>query len=192
MITKIEKENILNAYKNASEEVKKTLEDLFGAEMFKPKKDVRERIKTFHDAYYKLGNDHPCVKSYENYVSTGDVEEKDIIAFLKLRIIVAALNEDWEPQFSEGENCWYPWFVIYSADELAGKPEEWKAAYTIVPLDNYRAGGGGLVCANPRGVSSYSNACTGARLALKTDELADYAARQFAELWADFYLIRAK
>lgn len=46
MITKIEKENILNAYKNASEEVKKTLEDLFGAEMFKPKKDVRERIKT--------------------------------------------------------------------------------------------------------------------------------------------------
>lgn len=41
----IQKEAILEAYKQASEEKKKVLENLFGKDMFLPK-DITERIKT--------------------------------------------------------------------------------------------------------------------------------------------------
>ena len=54
---------------------------------------ITERIKSFHDAYCELGNEHPFVKSYEKYVNTASGEEADVIAFLELRIICAALNE---------------------------------------------------------------------------------------------------
>ena len=125
--------------------------------------------------------------------------DPNLRAFLQLRIIAAALNEGWEPQFDEDEVRWYPWFVLYSADELAEKSDEWKAARVIVPLDNYRVVGrsdgdagayGGLVYAYAGLASSYSSTYFGSRLAFKTEALANYAARQFADLWADFYLIR--
>ena len=41
----IDKASVLEAYKQASEEKKKVLENLFGKDMFLPK-DITERIKT--------------------------------------------------------------------------------------------------------------------------------------------------
>ena len=89
--------------------------------------------------------------------------------------------------------------MLFRSDELAEKSDEWKAARVIVPLDNYRVVGrsynyavanGGLVFANASSASSNSYTSYGSRLAFKTEALANYAARQFADLWADFYLIR--
>lgn len=54
----IQQENVLNAYKNASDEQKELLEHLFGSEVFKPA-DVRERIKTFADAAKAVGIEDP-------------------------------------------------------------------------------------------------------------------------------------
>ncbi len=121
----IQQDNLLNAYKNASSEQRELLEHLFGSEVFKPK-DVRERIKTFHDAYCALGNEHPFVVSYEKYVNTASGEEVDVIAYLQLRIIAAALNEGWEPQFTTDEYRYYPWFTLWTEEELAQKSEAWK------------------------------------------------------------------
>ena len=126
----IKQENVLNAYKNASKEQKELLEHLFGSEVFKPK-DVRERIKTFHDAYCELGNEHPFVKSYEKYVNTASGEEADVISYLKLRIIAAALNEDWKPQFTEDEYRYYPWFYLLTEEEISEKSEEWKKEHSL-------------------------------------------------------------
>lgn len=39
---------------------------------------------------------------------------------------------------------------------------------------------------------SHSHTRFGSRLCLKSDTLAVYCGRQFADLWADFYLIRKK
>lgn len=61
----VKRENLLNAYKNANDEQKSFLENLFGSETFKPK-DIRERIKTFADALHELGNDNPLVLAYQN------------------------------------------------------------------------------------------------------------------------------
>ena len=126
----IKQENVLNAYKNASKEQKELLEHLFGSEVFKPK-DVRERIKTFHDAYCELGNEHPFVKSYEKYVNTASGEEADVISYLKLRIIAAALNEGWKPQFTEDEYRYYPWFYLLTEEEISEKSEEWKKEHSL-------------------------------------------------------------
>ena len=58
--------------------------------------DVTERIKTFDDACLALGNDNPLVKHYRRVavVLKSTEQTEDIIAYLQLRIITAALNED--------------------------------------------------------------------------------------------------
>ena len=58
----IQKENLLSAYKEASEEQKVLLENLFGKETFQL---ITERIKTFDDAYKILGDEHPLTIQYD-------------------------------------------------------------------------------------------------------------------------------
>ena len=53
----INKENILKAYKHASEEQKALLENMFGKDMFQTK-NIMERVKTFDDACAILGENH--------------------------------------------------------------------------------------------------------------------------------------
>lgn len=78
-----------------------------------PEKDVKERIKTFEDACREIGIDAEAWS--RDKISLG--LEPDVLAFLKLRIIVKALNEGWEPQFIEDEYRYYPWFILYTGEE---------------------------------------------------------------------------
>ena len=203
-------QDIINAYnvakKTGADSTCKVLEALYPSIYFSPKdnRPVTERIKTFEDACEALGDDHTFVKAYKGYVSyiyehDRDDYDFDLVAYLKLRIIVAALNEGWEPQFKEGEQRWYPWYYLYTDAELAEKSYEWKQARTILDLHDRRVVGrsshsadasGGLVYAGANIASSDSDTSSGSRLAFKTEALANYAARQFADLWADFYLFR--
>lgn len=75
-----------------------------------PEKDVRKRIKTFEDACHEIGIDAEAWN--RDKISLG--LEPDVLAFLKLRIIVKALNEGWEPRFTEDECRYYPWFILYT------------------------------------------------------------------------------
>ena len=88
----IQKENVLNAYNQASEEQKVLLENIFGKDMFHPK-DIKECVKTFEDAVTILGNDNQVVIDY--YAIAEKTCTKDILAFAKLRVITEALNEGW-------------------------------------------------------------------------------------------------
>lgn len=78
-----------------------------------PEKDVRKRIKTFEDACHEIGIDAEAWN--RDKISLG--LEPDVLAFLKLRIIVKALNEGWEPRFTEDECRYYPWFILYTGEE---------------------------------------------------------------------------
>lgn len=121
--------------------------------------DITERIKTFKDACEELGDEHPLVKEYWGVVNINLDITQDLISYLKLRIITAALNEGWEPTFDKDEERWYPWFKIKQ---------------------------GGLVCANAydAGLSSYTD--YGVRLIFKSKELAEYAGKQFIDIYKDF------
>lgn len=185
----INKENVLNAYGSATDEQKAMLEIIFGKDTFKSK-DITERIKTFEDACKELGSDHPLVLAYQN-TNLRDAEvandNKDIIAYMKLRIIVAALNEGWEPQFIPGEYRWFPYFVLYTKDEIDEMDEKTRARVVYRSNNNANANGG-VSYAYSNYDSAYVNAYIGFRLAFKTDDLAEYAGKQFIEIYADFML----
>ena len=158
----------------------------------KDNRPVTERIKTFEDACNELGEDHPMVPVYDALVSGANVEQslakwmgKDVVAFLKLRIIADALNEGWHPKFTEDEYRYYPWFYIYTKEEYDNFSEEEKRRCVGRALALANASGG-LVYANASVASSFSDTSYGARLAFSNRDLAEYAGKQFIDIWADF------
>ncbi|QJE30743.1 hypothetical protein HHO38_21795 [Parabacteroides distasonis] len=176
----------------SKEQVQNEMHKVFGEETFKPK-DIMERVKTFEDACRELGEDHPFVRSYNGYANNiheNNKNDTDILAYLKLRIICAALNEGWEPQFTEDEWRYYPWFTLWTEDELSEKSDEWKTDRHLISTGEYQTDYAGLVCANSYYAPSNTIADLGSRLCLKSDTLAVYCGKQFINIWADFCLIR--
>lgn len=175
----IQQENVLNAYKNASDEQKELLEHLFGREVFKPV-DVKERIKTFADAAKAVGIEDP-----EEWESGYSDVEPDILAYFKLRIITKALNEGWEPKFIPGEYRWAPYFLLYTKEEIEKMNAETRAR-VVYRSYNYANAYGGVSYAYANNDSAVVYAHVGSRLAFKSEELAEYAGKQFTEIYADF------
>lgn len=149
-----------------------------------PEKEVRERIKTFEDACREIGIDAEAWN--RDKISLG--LEPDVLAFLKLRIIVKALNEGWEPRFTEDECRYYPWFILYTGEEYNKLDEEEKSRVVYRSYPSASALGGVSYALASYG-SSYSSAYFGVRLAFKTSELAAYCGRQFLDIWADFVFL---
>ena len=148
---------------------------------------VTERIKTFDDACNALGDEHPLVTQYRLTAAAykGDPMTEDFIAYLKLRIIVAALNEGWEPKFTEDEYRYFPWFYFYTKEEYDKLDDEEKGL-CVLRSGSYTFSYYGFVYCNASYDASSSFTSFGSRLAFRTRELAAYAGRQFIEEWADF------
>lgn len=189
-----ELKDIKAAYEVADENGKKMLRALY-PEVFTTEtadnRPVTARIKTFEDACKALGN-HPLVNHYRYLVEEAekqmDETGADIVAFLKLRIVAAALNEGWTPDWgNKDQRKWYPWFYILTEQEYNDLDEEERCRVVGRAYLNANAGGG-LVCASASYVSSGSFTGVGSRLAFKSSELAEYCARQFGELWAAFLI----
>lgn len=148
---------------------------------------VTERIKTFEDACNALGDEHPFVTQYRLTAAAykGDPMTEDFIAYLKLRIIVAALNEGWTSQFTSDEYRYYPWFYLYTQREYDRMDDKEKGRCVLRSGSSPHSRCGFVYVGAYYDTSdSYSN--YGSRLAFRTRELAEFAARQFIELWADF------
>ena len=146
---------------------------------------VTERIKTLADAMEALGQGNPLV---EEYIAVRDklrTDAGELIAYLKLRIIVAALNEGWEPKFTEDEYRYFPWFYFYTKEEYDKLDDEEKGR-CVLRSGNYANSGSGFVFCDANRDASDSLTSVGSRLAFRTRELAAYAGRQFTEEWADF------
>lgn len=176
----------------SKEQVQNEMHKVFGEETFKPK-DIMERVKTFEDACRELGEDHPFVRSYNGYANNiheNNKNDTDILAYLKLRIICAALNEGWEPLFTEDEWRYYPWFTLWTEDELSEKSDEWKTDRHLISTGEYQTDYAGLASAYSPNAPSNATAHFGSRLCLKSDTLAVYCGKQFINIWADFCLIR--
>ena len=115
----------------------------------------------------------------------------DEVAYQKLRIITAALNEGWEPEFKKDEYRYYPYGILYTKAEIEQKDDEWKDEYNLQlwlggGSSNYGADCG-LAVASSYNDWSNATATFSARLAHKTEELAIYSGKQFTELWANYY-----
>ena len=182
----IQKENVLNAYKQASKEQKALLENMFGKDVFNPK-DIIERVKTFEDACEVLGEDHQYVKAYREWMRISYADCKDITAYLKLRIICAALNDGWKPTNSDGEFRYYPWFYIYTKKEYEKLNKDEKKKCRVVGRQSYDAYAfGGVVFSSLNISTSSSYSYHGSQIVFKTRELAEYCEKQFIDIWDDY------
>lgn len=186
------KEQLLSIYRSGGNEARLAIKEALGDE-FASTLPVTERIKTLDDAVSELGEDNPAVKAYRSIkygyaISETDPETADIMAYAALRVIVEALNEGWKPQFTKGEWRWYAWYDLVSPEQIEDMSEEEKCRVVGRANSNAHANGG-LVYSGANYVSSFSYTYSGSRLAFKNEELAEYAAKQFGEIFADFCFI---
>lgn len=159
-------------------------------EQKKDERPITERVKTFEDACKELGEDHKLVQQFKA-IQEAIAEDKEATAYFKLGIITAALNEGWEPDFTnDDEYRYYPYLCLWTKEELEDKDEAWKDDHN---LQLWRGGGisysgayCGLAFANSYNAWSIASALLLARLAHKTEELAIYSGKQFTELWANY------
>ena len=158
---KIKKPNALTAYKNADTKGKKLLEELLGKENLVPDK-VTDRIKTFEDACAEL-NIVPSEIDRNVLCEALPDDQNSLRAYAKLIIIVRALNEGWEPNWSDDNEYKYmPWFKHKSGFGLSYLVYDRWATLTVV----------------------------GSRLCYKSRELAEYAGTQFADIYNDYLTIK--
>lgn len=119
---------------------------------------VTERIKTYEDACVELG-----ITPIDESTLSSNGFTKDEIAYRKIKTITEALNEGWKPDWeNENQKKWFPYFYPNSSSGF------------VVDDAGY-------------GYSS-ATAANGLRLCFKSDELAEYAGKQFVELYKEFIL----
>lgn len=182
---KVNKESLLDAYRNSGSEARDVLMKLFPEMDFRSSLPVIERIKTWDDVVRELGYDP--VERLLDHTERGDGFnfEPDEIAYIKLKAIAQVLNEGWTPQFTINEYRWFPWFVLYTKEEIDKMNEELRSRVVLRSV-SYAYAYGGVAYASANSDSSHAHTYYGSRLAFKTKELAAYAGKQFIDIWADF------
>jgi hypothetical protein len=120
--------------------------------------NVTDRIKSYEDACKELG-----ITPIDESVLLASGFTKDEIVYRKIKTISEALNEGWKADWiNEKEKKWIPYFYPASASGF------------VFTGTYYR-----YLCAY---------AGDGARLCFKTAALAEYAGRQFTELYKEFIM----
>ncbi len=202
MKIQIEKEKVQAAYKNACGCVKDAFEKLFGEDVLetaKPTLDDYKTIKSYEDACDVLGlspilsenrNKALCAQFPDHYDFRQNMP-KHIIALMKLEIISRALwgkNFQPKPDAEGKEIYWYPWFALYTKDEVKQMSDEDRKSTLGALLAGcaYYGAGAGFGSLDTIHRSSRSNASYGFRLCQETREKAAYFGRQFIDLWAEY------
>ena len=146
-------------------------------------------IKTFEDACKKL--EIMKIPSFIN--SLGDTEScLQANALYKLLIIQKAINNGkWR---DEGGWSYYPYWVLYSKEEMKRMSEEEKQRKGIRQLlscafSNYTEG---VRCADANIRGAVASTYCGFPLCFNSEESALYAAKQFEDLFFQYYGIKVK
>lgn len=176
---KITTEKVREAYKKGNDCVKSVLHNLFGEDVCAPK-NVMDRVKTFEDACIETGTD---IQAFNEMTKNLD---EHVVTYMKLSIIVKALNEDDKfPYFTKDEWRYYPYFWLYTKDEyekMNAKDRE-KISRVLFRSSADAYSHGGVAYAHARNVASGAYYVVGARLAFRNKELALYAGKQFIDLY---------
>lgn len=150
--------------------------------------ETYEAIRSFDDACYDLiiraQKGDELANALVTDLQFNSPRTPDLLAFIQLRIVAYAINDGWEPQFTVGEYRYYPWFYLYTQEEIDRMDEDDKAKLLGVGGRANNGARSGISCAPSNNAFSTSYTNIGARLAFKTRERAEYAGRQFIELYA--------
>ena len=152
---------------------------------------VTERIKTFGDALYELGkraksNEGIALLLADFESNECNIKTKSTLAYMKLCIIATALNECWEPKLTNKGYRYYPFFYLYTKKNIDKMDEDLKKSLFLFDGGASNGATRGLAIAASSYAFSRSDAFTGARITVKTKELAVYFGKQFIDIWADY------
>lgn len=191
----VQEKNLMAAFDVADESGKKLLKTLFPDIDFErciDDRPVTERVKTLEDAIEVLGYAHPLVAQYRCVADNFQYHPSNafLFAVVSLQVVCAALNEGWEPQFTEDETRYYPWHWLYSESEIDNMNTEEQRERCMMSTGDYITEYAGFASADTSYAPSGTRTHIGSRLCLKNRELAAYCGTQFVHLWADFKLIR--
>ena len=153
---------------------------------------VTERIKTFDDAVKATGMTLPFDDNQLSYLP------KDVVAYMKLRVIAGALNAlheatlDEFPKFTTDEHRWHPWFYLYTQEEIDRMDEE--ETKKLWRFGGHSDNGSycGLAYEYSNNAWSDSGSDVSARLAVKSEALAKYFGQQFIGIWSDYVALPRK
>lgn len=160
-----------------TDEMKEVLAALF-CKREAPTLDNYKTIKSYEDACEALGV--PTIKPDMNL-------PKHVVALMKLETVSKALwGKNFDPMPDpKGEKCfWYPYFALYTQDEIEGLNEAQRGALLSAGASYGANAGFGFLNADYR--SSLAAASIGFRLCQETEEKAQYFGTQFIELWAEY------
>lgn len=161
-----------------TDEMKEVLAALF-CKREAPTLDNYKTIKSYEDACEALGVS-PIQPEKMNV-------SKHIVALMKLETISKALwGKDFDPKPDpKGEKCfWYPYFALYTQDEIEGLNEAQRGALLSASAGNGALAGFGSLHTTHRSSNAHAN--VGFRLCQETEEKAQYFGTQFIELWAEY------
>ena len=152
---------------------------------------VTERIKTFEDARKEVkrlaeGGNGVLANLLCDYESNAaNILTKSTLAYMKLCIIAAALNEGWEHQLTKEKYRYYPCFYQYKQEEIDRMDDEKKEIWLRGSHYGY---GSNCGIAYSHCAWSHAKSVLSARIAVKSDELAVYFGKQFIDIWADYLI----
>ena len=170
-------EKVLEAYEKANDYGKEILEGIFGKEAFET--DIKGKVETFMDAVEILGINNQTVKDY--YDIANKTCAKDILAFAKLKVIAAALNEGWKHKYDIFDGSYYTSFDVITEEEYERLKENEKKKCLVFSLPDKE-----IIFAIVS--SKLSIACEAFKISLKSRELAEYFGQQFIDIWKDYLL----
>ena len=111
----------------------------------------------------KTADDAFAIKGITIGSIVNDNDTTDEIAYKILKVIAEVLNEGWVPDWKNNNQYkYYPWFDLSSGSGLS---------YDVF-------------------VSRDSFSFVGSRLCFKSEELAEYAGKQFIKEYTDFFIIK--
>lgn len=179
---KINKATVISCFNNASEETKDALKHLFGEKIFE---FDYTSIKTFEDACNRIRVSANALSAVGSHFNRAFVQAN---ALYKLIIIQEAIN-DGQPLDEDGD-AWYPYWVLYSKEEIAEMGEDKRKANNIKLLScvsslNAENAGVRGAYANSRGADAYAD--YGFPLCFGSEEKALYAGKQFESLYLQYY-----
>ena len=154
-------------------------------------RQVTERIKTFDDARKEVrrlaeGGNEVLANLLCDYESNAaNILTKSTLAYMKLCIIAAALNEGLEHQLTKEKYRYYPCFYQYKQEEIDRMDDEKKEIWLRGSHYGY---GSNCGIAYSHCAWSHAQSVLSARLAVKSDELAVYFGKQFIDIWAEYLI----
>ena len=147
---------------NVPKGFKAAFDETKGEVSFEPlPKQVTERIKAVADAIAELGDDDKDVQLLKRL----DESHGHLFFEQQAIVITKALNEGWIPDWNNGQ--WDKWFIWFKMDASAGSGFAFLGGF-----DHW-----------------YTNSTVGSRLCFKSKALAEYAGKQFTDIYKKFMTI---